>query len=70
MDVRLRSELEAMVKEDVERGPCQSVDEFIEHAVSLLHEQESWLAANSSEIRAKIEKGYTSAQRGGRKPID
>jgi Arc/MetJ-type ribon-helix-helix transcriptional regulator len=50
--------------QDVERGPYQSVDEFIEHAISLLHEQEAWLAEHGSEIRTKIEQGYAAAQRG------
>jgi len=40
------------------------VDEFVEQAVSLLHEQEAWLAEQGSEIRAKIEEGYAAAQRG------
>lgn len=62
--IRLRPELEELIKQNVQRGPYQSVDEFVEHAVSLLHEQESWLAEHGSEIRAKIEQGY-SAARGG-----
>ena len=45
-------------------GPYKSVDEFVEQAVSLLHEQEAWLAEQGSEIRAKIEEGYAAAQRG------
>lgn len=36
----------------------------MEHAVSLLHEQEAWLAEHGSEIREKIEQGYAAAQRG------
>ncbi len=48
----------------MERGPYQTVDEFVEHAVSLLHEQEAWLAEHGSEIREKIEQGYAAAQRG------
>ena len=64
MDIRLRPELEEMIKQDVERGPYRTVDEFVEHAVSLLHEQENWLAEHGSEIRAKIEQGYAAAQRG------
>jgi predicted transcriptional regulator len=39
-------------------------NEFVEHAISLLHEQEAWLAEHGSEIRAKIEQGYAAAQRG------
>ena len=64
MKIHLRPELEEMVKRDVQRGPYQTVDEFVEHAVSLLHEQEAWLAEHGSEIRAKIEQGYAAAQRG------
>ena len=64
MKIQLRPELEQLIRQDVERGPYQTVDEFVEHAVSLLHEQEVWLAEHSSEIREKIEQGYAAAQRG------
>jgi len=64
MEIRLRPELADLVKEDVERGAYASVDEYVEHAVAMLHEQEAWLAANRSEIAAKIEEGYAAAQRG------
>jgi Arc/MetJ-type ribon-helix-helix transcriptional regulator len=52
------------VKRDVQRGPYQTVDEFVEHAISLLYEQEAWLAEHGTEIQAKIEQGYAAAQRG------
>jgi putative addiction module CopG family antidote len=64
MKIHLRPELEEMVKQDVQRGPYQTVDEFVEHAISLLHEQEAWLAEHGSEIRAEIEQGYVAAQHG------
>ena len=64
MDIHLRPELEELIKQDVERGRYQSVDEFVEHALALLHEQETWLAGHRSEISAKIEQGYAAAQRG------
>jgi Arc/MetJ-type ribon-helix-helix transcriptional regulator len=64
MKTHLRPALEEMIKQDVQPGPYQSVDEFVEHAVSLLHEQESWLSGHGSEIRAKIEHGHAVAQRG------
>ena len=64
MKISLRPELEKLIAEDVQRGPYQSVDEFVERAVSLLHEQEAWLATHRTEIAAKIEEGYASAQRG------
>ncbi len=64
MDIRLRPELEELIKQDVQRGPYESVDEFVEHAVSMLHEQEAWLAEHSAEIKTKIELGYVAARRG------
>ena len=64
MDIRLRPEVEEMIKREVEGGAYESAQEFVEHAVTLLHEQESWLATHGSEIRSKVEKGYASAQRG------
>jgi putative addiction module CopG family antidote len=64
MKIHLRPELEQLIKQDVQRGPYQTVDEFIEHAVSLLHEQETRLAEHGSEIREKIEQGYAAARRG------
>jgi antitoxin ParD1/3/4 len=64
MEIRLRPEVAAIIKQDVERGPYASIDEFVEHAVSLLLSQEEWLAANRSEVEAKIAEGYAAAQRG------
>jgi antitoxin ParD1/3/4 len=64
MDIRLRPELEEMIRQDLQRGPYQTADEFVEHAISLLHEQETWLAEHGTSIRAKIEQGYAAAQRG------
>jgi putative addiction module CopG family antidote len=64
MNVRLRPEIQKLIQQDVARGPYQSVDDFVEKAVTMLHEQEAWLAANRSDINAKIEEGFASAQRG------
>jgi putative addiction module CopG family antidote len=64
MKIHLRPELEQLIKQDIQHGPYQTVDEFVEHAVTLLHEQEAWLAEHSSEIREKIEQGYAAALRG------
>jgi putative addiction module CopG family antidote len=41
MEIHLRPELEKLIEEDVQRGPYQNMDEFVERAVSLLHEQEA-----------------------------
>jgi putative addiction module CopG family antidote len=64
MEIRLRPEVEALIRQDVQRGPYQTVDEYVEHAVSMLHEQEAWLAAHRPEIGAQIAEGYAAAQRG------
>ena len=64
MEIRLRPELAELIKEDVQRGCYQNVDEFVERAVSLLHEQEAWLAENRPAIATKIQEGYDAAERG------
>jgi Arc/MetJ-type ribon-helix-helix transcriptional regulator len=53
MEIRLRPELEAVIRQDVQREAYQTVDEYVEHAVSILHEQETWLAAHRAEISSK-----------------
>ena len=37
MTIHLKPEMEALVQKDVNRGPYQSVDDFVERAVELLH---------------------------------
>jgi len=64
MEIHLRPELADLIKQDVQRGPYQTVDEFGECAVSMLHEQEAWLAQNRAEIAAKVDQGYAAAERG------
>ena len=64
MTIHLKPEMEALVKNDVERGPYQSADEFVAAAVEMLHEHEQWLADNSADIAAKIEHGFAQAERG------
>lgn len=64
MTIHLKPELEELIKQDIQRGAYQSIDEYIEHAVFMLHEQESWLADHHAEIADKIEAGYAAAQRG------
>jgi Arc/MetJ-type ribon-helix-helix transcriptional regulator len=49
---------------DVARGPYRSVDDFVEQAVTELHEREEWLAAHPNDIRAAIEEGWAEAERG------
>lgn len=64
MEIRLRPELEALIRQDVQRGPYRTVDEFVERSVATLHEQEAWLANHRAEIETQIAEGYAAAQRG------
>jgi antitoxin ParD1/3/4 len=64
MTVQLSPRLEALVREDVERGPYRSIDEFVEQAVTELHEREQWLSSHREEIRVKIDEGWAAAERG------
>ena len=64
MTIHLKPELEQLIQKDVERGPYETADEFVERAVQMLHEQEEWLSTNRREISAKIDEGYASAQLG------
>jgi putative addiction module CopG family antidote len=64
MKVTLRPEFEELVKQDVQRGPYRNVDEFVEYAISMLHEQEAWLAEHNAAIKEQIDEGYAAALRG------
>ena len=64
MEIRLRPELAELVKKDVERGPYATVEQFVDEAVSMMHERELWLAQNRAAISAKIEEGFAAAERG------
>ena len=64
MTINLRPELEKLIQQDIERGSYKSVDEFLERAIKMLHEQEEWLETNRHDITAKIAEGYDAARRG------
>ncbi len=64
MTIHLKPELEKLIQNDVQRGPYQNADEFVERAVQMLRDQEEWLSANRADISAKIDEGYAAAQRG------
>jgi hypothetical protein len=48
MDIQLRSERENLLRHDVEGGAYRSV----EHALSLLHAQQTWVAEDRAENNA------------------
>jgi Arc/MetJ-type ribon-helix-helix transcriptional regulator len=42
MTIHLKPELEALIQQDVKRGPYQSVDEFVQQAVQMLNRSSGW----------------------------
>lgn len=62
MEIRTRPEVEALIRQDVQRGAYQRVDEFVEHAVRILPEQEVWLADHRAQIEAQVREA--AARRG------
>jgi putative addiction module CopG family antidote len=64
MTIHLPAELERLIRQDVERGPYRTVDEFLEQAVRLLHDQEDWLAFHRATIATSVQAGREAAARG------
>ena len=64
MTIQLKPEIEALIQRDVERGPYQSIDEFVERAVQMLHEEEALLANDRQVIHEKIELAFAQFERG------
>lgn len=64
MTINLKPEMEQLIQKDIERGPYQSVDEFVERAVQMLHEKEALLANDSAAIHDKIERALGQFERG------
>jgi Arc/MetJ-type ribon-helix-helix transcriptional regulator len=58
MTIHLKPELEALIQKDVERGPYRSVDDFVERAVQMLHEEEALLVNDRDVINQKIERAF------------
>jgi putative addiction module CopG family antidote len=64
MTIHLKPELEALIQKDVERGAYRSVDEFVERAVQMLHEEEALLANDGRVVHEKIERAFDQFERG------
>ena len=64
MTIHLKPAIEALIQKDLERGPHQSVDEFVERAVQMLHEEEALLANDRQVIEEKIERAFGQFERG------
>jgi putative addiction module CopG family antidote len=64
MMIHLKPELEAFMRNEVNRGAYKSTDEFVERAIQLLHDHEQWLSENQPEIAELVDQGYASAVAG------
>jgi Arc/MetJ-type ribon-helix-helix transcriptional regulator len=50
MTIKLKPELQRLIQKDIERGAYQSVEEFVERAVQMLHDEEDLLWENKDAI--------------------
>ncbi len=65
MTIELKPETEALIQGDIRQdGPYPSAQAYVEHAIRLLHDQESWLVSNKALIKAQLEEGYAASLRG------
>jgi len=48
-----------VIREHLQRGAYQTVDQYVERAVSMLHQQEAWLATHRGEIESQIDYQFT-----------
>ena len=64
MEIELSPELQKLVEELMASGAYRSEDDVVRQAVLELHENERWLAQQAKEIRARIDEGWKSAERG------
>jgi Arc/MetJ-type ribon-helix-helix transcriptional regulator len=64
MTIQLKPELERLIRKDIERGGYQSVEQFVERAIQLLHEEEHLLQADKDVIHEAIGEGLAQLDRG------
>ncbi len=64
MKVELNPELEQMIEQDVQRGNYRSVDEYLDRAVRILHQEEELLALDGKIVDEEIDLGIAQLDRG------
>ena len=64
MPIQLTPEFEQLIENKVKSGPYKSASEVIAEALRLLEQRDRIFADNKDGVRAKIEQGWQSAQRG------
>ena len=64
MTIQLKPELEQLIQLDIERGGYHSVEQFVERAIQLLHDEEHLLHESKQAIHAAIGEGLAQLDRG------
>jgi len=64
MTIHLKPEYEALIQKDVARGAYRSVEEFVERAVQLLHDDEALLHESRQAIQEQIGLGLAQLDQG------
>lgn len=70
MNVSLTPQLEAFIKQKVEKGLYTSVSEVVREALRLLEERDAFQAIKMAALRKDINQGLESLDRGEGKPLD
>jgi antitoxin ParD1/3/4 len=70
MTIQLKPEIEDLIKQDVQRGSYQSVDEYVQRAIAILHEEEELLTQDKDAIAEQIASGLAQLDRGEGIPGD
>jgi putative addiction module CopG family antidote len=70
MTINLKPELEQLIQKDIARGAYQSVEEYVERAVQMLHDEEDLLQENKDAIHQEIGRGLAELDRGEGIPGD
>ena len=64
MTIHLKPEYEALIQKDVARGAYRSIEEFVERAVQLLHDEEALLHEGRDAIHEQIGLGLAGLDQG------
>lgn len=64
MTINLKPELERLIQKDIERGAYRSIEEFVERAIQMLHDEEDLLWESKDAIHEEIGRGLGELDRG------
>lgn len=70
MSISLAPELEGFINQQVASGLYNSANEMIQEALKLLKERDEEKKRRLEELRAEINKGLASLDRGDKRPLD